>query len=145
VEDFAARGRRRSEDKGPGLAAEIRAIVEPHSYADPELRSSRRYANLSAREVREALVAGGRSGARLPSERALRDILNRMNDRLQRIRKGKPLKKTEETDAIFANVKRVKQEAKADPEALEISMDTQAKVSPGAYSRGGKDPDRLGR
>ncbi len=138
VEDFAARGRRRSEDKDPGLAAEIRAIVEPHSYADPELRSSRRYSNLSAREVREALVAGGRSAARLPSERTLRDILNRMNYRLKRIQKGKPLKKTEETDAIFENVKRVKEEAKADPEALEISMDTKAKVSLGAYSRGGK-------
>jgi hypothetical protein len=145
VEDFAARGRRRSEDKDPGLAAEIRAIVEPHSYADPELRSSRRYSNLSSREVREALIAGGRSGARLPSERALRDILNRMNYRLKRIQKGKPLKKTEETDAIFANVKRVKEETKADPEALEISMDTKAKVSLGGYSRGGKDPDRLGR
>src|SRR5690349_12331428 len=72
VEDFAARGRRRSEDRDPALAAEIRAIVEPHSYADPELRSSRRYSNLSAREVREALIAGGRSGARLPGERAMR-------------------------------------------------------------------------
>ena len=59
VEDFAARGRLRSEDKDPGLAADIRAVVEPHSYADPELRSSRRYTNLSAREVRKALIAGG--------------------------------------------------------------------------------------
>src|SRR5882757_11001524 len=34
LENFAARGRRRSEDKAPQLAADIRAIVEPHSYAD---------------------------------------------------------------------------------------------------------------
>jgi hypothetical protein len=145
VEDFAARGRLRSEDKDPGLAADIRAVVEPHSYADPELQSSRRYTNLSAKEVREALVAKGRLETGLPSERTIRDILNRMNYRLKRIQKGKPLKKTEETDAIFENLKRVKEEAKDDPETLEISMDTKAKVNLGEYSRGGKNPDRLGR
>jgi hypothetical protein len=30
-EDFAAKGRKRSEQKDPQLAADIRAIVEPHS------------------------------------------------------------------------------------------------------------------
>jgi hypothetical protein len=43
----------------------------------------------------------------LPAERTLRDILNRRNYRLKRIQKGKPLKKTDATDAIFANVKQV--------------------------------------
>jgi hypothetical protein len=145
LEDFAARGRRRSEDKDPKLAADIRAIVEPHTYADPELRSSRRYTNLSAREVREALIARGHPEAGLPGERTMRDILNRMNYRLKRIQKGKPLKKTGETDAIFDNVKGVREEVKDDPEALEISMDTKAKVSLGDYARGGKKPDRLRR
>src|SRR3954470_1373759 len=51
-EDFAAKGRKRSAAKAPQLAADIRTIVEPHAYADPELRSARRYANLSAAEVR---------------------------------------------------------------------------------------------
>ena len=78
----------------------------------------------------------------MPSERTMRDILNRMNYRLKRIQKGKPLKKTEETDAIFANVKEVREEARDDPETLEISMDTKAKVSLGDYVRGGKNPDR---
>jgi hypothetical protein len=93
-EDFAARGRQRSEDKDPRLAADIRAIVEPHTQADPELKSSRRYTNLSAAEVRQALIANGHAEADLPRERTLRDILNRMNYRLKRIRKGKPLRKT---------------------------------------------------
>jgi hypothetical protein len=145
VEDFAARGRRRSEEQDPGLAADIRAIVEPHTYADPGLKSSRRYTDLSAAEVRAALIARGHAEDGLPCERTMRDILNRMNYRLKRIRKGKPLKKTEETDAIFANVRSVQGEAKADPEALEISMDTKAKVSLGSYSRGGKGSDRLSR
>jgi hypothetical protein len=142
VENFAARGQRRSEDKDPQLAADIRAIVDPRSYADPELQSSRRYTNLSAAEVREALIGKGHPEAELPGERTLRDILNRMNYRLKRIQKGKPLKKTEETDAIFANVNGVREQMRGDPETLEISMDTKAKVSLGDYVRGGKNPDQ---
>jgi hypothetical protein len=142
LENFAARGRQRSEQKDPRLAADIRAIVEPHSYADPELKSSRRYSNLSAAEVRDALIQEGYQEEGLRSERTMRDILNRMNYRLKRIQKGKPLKKTEETDAIFANVKQVREQARKEPETLEISMDAKAKVSVGEYVRGGKNPDR---
>ena len=104
-----------SEEKDPQLAADIRAIVEPHTYADPELKSSRRYTNLSAAEVRAALNKTGYSEKELPSERTMRDILNRMNYRLKRIQKGKPLKKTKETDAIFANVKAVRQQVRDEP------------------------------
>ena len=61
-----------------------------------------------------------------------------MNYRLKRIQRGKPLKKSEATDAIFANVKEVQQQARSDPETLEISMDTKAKVALGEHARGGK-------
>ena len=145
LDNFAARGRCRSEDKDPRLAADIRAIVEPRAYADPELKSARRYTDLSAAEVRDALIAKGHPAERLPSERTMRDILNRMNYRLKRVRKGKPLKKTPETDAIFADVKAVRDEVRDDPETLEISMDAKAKVALGDYVRGGKGPDRLRR
>jgi hypothetical protein len=145
LENFAARGRRRSEQKDPQLAADIRAIVEPHTHADPELKSSRRYTNLSAAEVRHALITKGYSEEDLPAERTLRDILNRMNYRLKRIQKGKPLKKTDETDAIFAHVKEVREQVRDDPETLEISMDTKAKVGLGEYARGGKNQDRCPR
>jgi hypothetical protein len=145
VEDFVARGRQRVEDKDQRLAADIREIVEPHSYADPSLKSSRRYSNLSAAEVRQALIKKGHPEADLPAERTMRDILNRMNFRLKRIRKGVPLKKVEQTDAIFANVQAVRGQARDDPATLEISMDTKAKVALGNYVRGGKNPDRLRR
>src|SRR5512135_1789088 len=141
LENFAARGRRRSEQKDPRLAADIRAIVEPHTQADPELKSSRRYTNLSAAEVRHALTDKGYSNEELPAERTLRDILNRMNYRLKRIQKGKPLKKTKQTDAIFANVQAVQEQVRDDPETLEIAMDTKVKVALGDYVRGGKNPD----
>jgi Rhodopirellula transposase DDE domain len=141
LEHFAARGRQRSEDQDPRLAADIRAIVEPHTHADPELKSSRRDTNLSAAEVRAALIEKGYPPEKLPSERTMRDILNRMNYRLKRLQKGRPLKKTEQTDAIFANVQAVREEVRDQPETLEISMDTKAKVALGDYVRGGKNPD----
>ena len=142
LEDFAARGRRRSEDKDPRLAAAIRAVVEPHAYADPELRSDRRYTNRPAAEVREALIQRGYREADLPRERTMRDILNRMNYRLKRIQKGKPLKKTKDTDPIFRNIQAVRQEVQDDPTILEISIDTKAKVALGEYAQGGKNQDR---
>jgi hypothetical protein len=145
LENFAARRRPAWEERQPQLAADIRAIVEPKTQADPELKSSRRYTNLSAKEVRQALLAKGYGDADLPAERTLRDILNRMNYRLKRIQKGKPLKKTKDTDAIFANVAAVKVEVHEDAETLEISMDTKAKVALGDYSRGGKNPDQSSR
>jgi Rhodopirellula transposase DDE domain len=145
LENFAARARQRSEDKDPQLAADIREIVEPHTHADPELKSSRRYTNLSAAEVRDALIKKGYAQADLPAERTMRDILNRMNYRLKRLQKGKPLKKTEQTDAIFANVQAVREQSRDEPGTLEISMDTKAKVALGDYVRGGKNPDQRGR
>jgi transposase len=145
LENFAARGRPRLEEKTPQLAHDIRAIVEPHTQADPELKAARRYSNLSAAEVLEALqTKKGYAQENLPSERTMRDILNRLNYRLKRLQKGKPLKKTPQTNAIFANVKAVKEEDQG-PDTLEISMDTKAKVNEGDYARGGKNPDRRGR
>lgn len=146
IERAAGGGRPSWEQRDPQLAADIREIVEPKTQTDPELKSSRRYTNLSAAEVREALIEQkGYRAEDLPAERTLRDILNRMNYRLKRIQKGRPLRKTEETDAVFANVAAVKAASRGDPETLEISADTKAKVAIGDYSRGGKKQDRLGR
>ena len=144
LENFAARGRPRLEEKTPQLAQAIHAIVEPHTHADPELKSARRSSNLSAAEVLEALRTKGYPKANLPSERSMRDILKRMNYRLKRIQKGKPLKKTAQTNPLFANVQAVKQAIKG-PDTLEIAVATKAKVNEGDYARGGKNPDRRGR
>lgn len=95
--------------------------------------------------MRQALIDRGCPKDKVPSERTLRDILNRMNYRLKRIQKGKPLKKTEETDAIFANVKQVREQVRKESETLEISMDAKAKVALGDYSRGVKNPGRQRR
>jgi hypothetical protein len=139
VEDFPARGRPRWEEENPQRAADIRAIVEGHTQADPELKSSRRYTNLTAQETLEQLqTTKGYAKDDLPTVRAMRNILNRMGYRLKRIQKAKPLKKTKDTDAIFANVQAAQEQYLDDDETLEISIDTKAKVNEGDYSRGGK-------
>jgi transposase len=145
-ENFSARGRPRWEEQVPQRAEDIRALAEPHTQADPELKSERRYTNLTAAETLELLQSKkGYTKQDLPSERSMRNILNRMGYRLKRIQKAKPLKKTKETNAIFANVKAVHEEVKNDPTTMEVSIDTKAKVNEGDYSRGGKNPDRRGR
>ena len=54
------------------LAAAIRDLAEPHTQTDPELKSDRRYTNLSAREVRARLrTEKGYAVADLPSERTI--------------------------------------------------------------------------
>lgn len=138
-------GKKRSEVQNPQLAADIRLIVEPHTHTDPELKTERRYTNLSAAEVRQALLDHGYTKDQVPSERTMRDILNRMNYRLKRIQKAKPLKKTKDTDAIFENVKAVRAAAEADPQTLEISIDTKTKVKLGEYDLGGKNTHRQRR
>ena len=62
-----------------------------------------------------------------------------------RRQKGKPLKKTEHTNAIFDNVKSVRAAAADDPQTREISVDTKAKVKLGEYSLGGNNQNRQRR
>lgn len=131
-------GRQRTEEKNEKLAKAIRDIAEPKTQTDPELKSERRYLNYSAAEVLSELEKRGWEKDKLPAERTMRRILNRMGYRLKRIQKGRPLKKIPETDAIFENVHAVKETYENDPETLEISADTKAKVAIGDYSRGGK-------
>src|SRR5262249_48002677 len=139
VEDCPARGKLPCEVKDPQLAADIRDLLEPHTQADPQMKSARRYTNLSAPEVRQALVdQKGYAVGRLPSERTLRDVLNRLGYRLKRIQKAKPLQKPPETDAGLANVAAARQAYEGDPETLEIPYDAKAKGNEGDYCGGGK-------
>ena len=143
IDNYSARGCHPTEELNPQLAADIRSFVEPLTQADPELKTTRTYTNLSAAELRQALIIEkGYQDTELPAERTLRTILNRMGYRLKRIQKGKPLKKKEDTDAIFENIKKVKASYQESKDTLQISGDTKAKVAIGEYSRGGKNADR---
>jgi len=138
-ESFGQRGRKRTEDKHPELVQHIRELVEPHAQADPKLKNTFAYTRLTAKALRTALINHkGYRSENLPSERTLQQLLHRWGYRLRRIQKTKPLKKVPETDAIFANVRKVHEAVANDPETLEISVDTKAKVSFGEYSRDGE-------
>src|SRR4030081_1409758 len=49
-----------------------------------------------------------------------------------------PPKKLPETDAIFAQVKQINEDADADEHTLRLSMDAKATVKVGPFARGGK-------
>jgi hypothetical protein len=56
---------------------------------------------------------------------------------LRRVQKAKPLKKIKETDAILAHLEQVHQPGDGAEDRVRISIDTQAKVSVGEFSRDG--------
>ena len=132
------RGDKRAEYKHPRLRADIEELVEPHLQTDPKFRTTFSYTKITAQAVRQALIDDkGYTGEELPTERTISNLLNRINIKLRRVQKTKPVKKIKETDAIFANVHKINKAADNDPDILRISIDTKAKVGIGKLSRGG--------
>ena len=135
---FERRGRRRVESKLPNLLKDIRSLVDPHSQADPTLKSERLYTRLSAAQVRRQIQQKGYSDDELPTAEVIRQRLKAMNYRLRRVVKAKPQKKIPETDAIFEQVHQINQQADDDDSTLRISIDAKATVKVGDYDRGVK-------
>ena len=79
--NFSARGNHKTETKFPELEADIRALADPESQADPKFQSPFPYTRITAQGMRQALIDLGY--------------------KLRRVQKTKPLKKIAETDAIF--------------------------------------------
>lgn len=95
LENFSARGRRKSEERDPELAREIQVIVEPASQADPKFQTPLAYTRVTAAAVHQQLAARRADAGRpLPAERTLYNILNRMGYCLRRVRKTAPQKKS---------------------------------------------------
>lgn len=139
TDNFAARGRKKAEDHLPHLLEDIRAIVEPTSQADPTFKTTQLYTPLTAEEVRQRLIDDkGYAEEALPTRRTISTKLNDLDFRPQTVAKSKPVKKIPETDAIFAHLHQVNQEADAQDGVLRLSMDAKARVQVGPYSRGGK-------
>ena len=146
LDNFSARGNRKTEAKFPELEADIRALAEPESQTDPKFQSPFLYTRMTAKAVRKALIdQQGWTDEELPHENTIGEILNRLGFKLRRVQKTKPLKKIKETDAIFDNVRQENQAADDDPEVIRISMDAKAKVSVGDYSRDGESAGRAGQ
>lgn len=143
MDNYHARGNKKTEVKLGTLESDIRSLVDEHSQADPQMKNTFAYTRITAGAVHKALIEEkGYSEEQLPTVRTISAILNRLNYRLRKVQKTKPQKKIPETDAIFANVREINQQADANPQSLRISIDTKATVAVGDYSREGKSRGR---
>ena len=82
---YQERGRKRSEERLPTLADDIRELVDGHSQVDPKFQTQFRYARVSARAVRAALIEQkGYAVAQLPTRETIGNVLNRLGYRLKK-------------------------------------------------------------
>lgn len=89
------RGRKPAEAHLPHLLADIRAIVDSQSQADPQFRSRRLYTRLSAPEVRRQLIAQkGYTDAELPKAETIGTKLNDLGYTLTKVAKTQPQKRS---------------------------------------------------
>jgi len=93
LDDFASRGRPATEELHPTLEEHIRRLVEPHAQADPKFQTTFAYTRITAKAVREALLAIPELGGVVPTRQTVGDILNRLGYKLRRVRKARPQKK----------------------------------------------------
>jgi hypothetical protein len=139
LDNYHARGNKKTEVKLGTLEPDIRSLVDEHSQADPQMKNTFAYARITAEAVRKSLLEEkGYREEQLPTVRTISALLNRLDYRLRKVQKTKPQKKVPETDAIFANLREANQQADANPQSLRISVDTKATVAVGDYSRDGK-------
>jgi Rhodopirellula transposase DDE domain len=95
VEAYALRGRKKAEDRLPQLLADITAIVDSQSQADPQFRTQRLYTRLTAGEVRRQLIVQkGYTDAALPCERTIATKLNLLGYTLTKVAKTRPQKQS---------------------------------------------------
>jgi hypothetical protein len=84
VDNYAARGRKKTEEKLAYLERDIRDLVESDSQVDPKFKTSFRYMRISARAVREALIRDkSYRDEQLPCRQTIGAILNRLGYRLK--------------------------------------------------------------
>ena len=93
VNDLSTRRKPRAEEKDPRLLGDIVEIMEPRSQAEPRLRTTLLYTNMTAKAVYDALVQKGWSAEQLPTVRTISNILNRLDYRLRTVAKTKVQKK----------------------------------------------------
>jgi len=138
VDNFKARGNKKTEAKNPQLEVDMVSLAEPESQTDPKFQTAFKYTRITAKGMRKALIADKSwKNEDLPCEKTIGNILNRLGYRLRRVQKAKPLKKIKETDAIFDNLDAVNQASDNREDSLRISIDTKAKVDLCDSSRGG--------
>jgi hypothetical protein len=93
INDISTRHKPKTEEKDPNLLADIREIMDSRSQAEPRLRTTLLYTNMTAQAVYNALMQKGWSKETLPTVRTISNILNRHGYRLRTVAKTKVQKK----------------------------------------------------
>lgn len=94
VEDVESRGRTTTEELHPALEEHIRRLVDPHAQADPKFQTAFAYTRITAKAVRDALLAIPELAGAVPSRQTVGDILNRLGYKLRRVLKVRPQKRS---------------------------------------------------
>jgi hypothetical protein len=94
VEAFDASGRKSTEEVHPALEGHIRRLVDPHAQADPKFQTPFAYTRITAKAVRDALLAIPVLAGAVPTRQTVGDILNRLGYKLRRVLKARPEKKS---------------------------------------------------
>jgi hypothetical protein len=93
LDAFALRGRKPAQAHLPNLLADIQALVDSQSQADPQFRTTRLYTRLTAAEVRRQLIAQkGYTDTELPTAETIGAKLNHLGYYPQKVAKSQPQK-----------------------------------------------------
>ena len=131
------RGRKRLTEIYPYLEKDITKIIENSLSTDPKFKTEKQYVNMTVKEIKKQLIETGKYEENSFCNSSLNNILNEMGYDLKKVKKKKPFKKIKETDDIFDNVKKKKEEGLSDNKTVMISIDTKDKVLVGPFSRNG--------
>lgn len=132
------RGRKRITEIFPDLKTDLEEIIKDNLFVDPHFATEEQYIELTLDAIMEKLTNIDKYKTKHPGRSSVANLLNKIGYKLKTVKRVKPLKKIEETDTIFENVKKKKEEALQDEHTGLISIDTKEKVLIGPYSRKGK-------
>jgi hypothetical protein len=136
--NFSARGNHKTEVKWPELEADMRALAEPESQADPKFQSPFLYTRMTAKAMRQALIdQKGWTDQELPHQNTIGEIMNRRATNCggsedQTVEEGSPNR------CDFRQCPPGESGGRRLPEVVRISMDAKAKVDVGDFSRDGE-------
>jgi hypothetical protein len=87
IDNFSARGRKKSEHHLPNLLSDIQKIAEPECQTDPTFHTQRLYTRLTAKECRKRLIDIGYTDDALPTEKCLNQKLNMLGYTLKKFKR----------------------------------------------------------
>lgn len=95
IADAPRASKPKTEDAHPQLARDILELVEPDSQTDPKFQGLFKYTRLTAKAVREKLIAHKNyTSEELPHETTIGNMLDRLGYKMRRVQKAKPQKKS---------------------------------------------------